>query len=141
MTVLDASVALKWFVEDEPLVDEARTVLDAIGEDPAPYAIPELFMNELLAVLARLPGANAERVQKALDLVESLGLARIGNGHELLAAAAGFACDWGLSGYDAVYVALASLTGGAWLTADARAAAKVPRRELVRVLGRHAAPR
>ena len=138
MTVLDASVALKWFVEDEPLVDEARTVLDAIGEDPAPYAIPELFMNELLAVLARLPGANAERVQKALDLVESLGLARIGNGHELLAAAAGFACDWGLSGYDAVYVALASLTSGVWLTADARAAAKVRRKGLVCLLGRAA---
>jgi len=47
----------------------------------------------------------------------------------------------GLSSYDAVYVALASLTGGVWLTADARAAAKVPRRGLVRVLGRHAAPR
>jgi len=98
-------------------------------------------MNELLAVLARRPGARAERLRTALALLGALGLARIGNGHELLAVAAGFACDWGLSGYDAVYVALASLTGGAWLTADARAAAKVPRRELVRVLGRYAARR
>ena len=136
MTVLDASVALKWFVEGEPLVEEATVVLGAIGEDPRPYVVPELFLNELLAVLARLPGATAERVQEALGLVESLGMARLGNGHDLLAKAAAIACNWGLSGYDATYVALASLTDGVWLTADARAAAKVREKRLVRVLGR-----
>jgi predicted nucleic acid-binding protein len=46
------------------------------------------------------------------------------------------ACDWRLFGYDAVYVALADLTDGVWLTADARAAGKVSRSGLVRVLGR-----
>jgi len=54
---------------------------------------------------------------------------------------AGRAGAWGLSGSAAVYVALAAPTGGVWLTADARAAAKGPRRELVRVLGRHATRR
>jgi predicted nucleic acid-binding protein len=134
VTVLDASVALKWFVDGEPLVDEARAVLDAIGDDPGQYVVPELFLNELLAVLARLPGASTRRVQEALALVEALGLARVSNGHELLATAAGFACDWGLSGYDATYVALASLVDGVWLTADARAAAKVRQKGLVRLL-------
>ncbi len=43
MTFVDASVALKWFVDGEPLVVEARAVLDAIAEDPRPYAVPELF--------------------------------------------------------------------------------------------------
>jgi predicted nucleic acid-binding protein len=136
VTIVDASVALKWFVDGEPLVAEARAVLDGIAEDPQPYAVPELFMNELLAVLARLPGATSARVREAMALVESLGLARIGNGHDLLARAADLACEWGLSGYDATYVALASLAGGVWLTADARAAAKVRHKRLVRVLGR-----
>lgn len=135
MIVLDASIATKWFVSTEPLSAEAARVLDEVAADPRSYAIPELFMNELLAVLARLPGATAEQVGTALTLVESLGLARIGNGHELLAAAAGFACDWGLSGYDAVYVAAAALGEGVWLTADTRAARRVRRKELVRVLG------
>jgi predicted nucleic acid-binding protein len=75
-------------------------------------------------------------VQEALGLVESLGMARLGNGHDLLAKAAAIACNWGLSGHDATYVALASLTDGVWLTADARAAAKVREKRLVRVLGR-----
>jgi predicted nucleic acid-binding protein len=115
--ILDTSVATKWFVPAEPLAAEAERVLDAIAADPQPYAVPELFMNELLAVLARLPGATTEQVVSAVSLVESLGLARIGNGHELLATAAGFAGEWGLSGYDAVYVATAALGNGVWLTA------------------------
>ena len=136
MIVLDASVALKWFVDDEPLVDEARTVLDDIERQPAEYLVPELFMNELLAVLLRLPDATAEQVREALTLVETLGIARVGNGHDLLQLAVAMACDWRLSGYDAVYVALADLADGVWLTADARAAGKVSRSGLVRVLGR-----
>ncbi len=84
MIVLDASVALKWFVDDEPLVDEARTVLDDIGRQPAEYLVPELFMNELLAVLSRLPDATTGQVREALTLVETLGMARVANGHDLL---------------------------------------------------------
>ena len=135
MTVVDASVAIKWFVTDEPLVAEAAQVLDEIAGDPAPYGVPDLFMNELLAVLCRLPGCRATQVQEAMSLVEALGMARIGNGHELLELAADFAEQWNLSGYDAVYVALAALTDGVWLTADARAAHRVGRPSLVRVLG------
>ena len=135
MIVVDASVAIKWFVAKEPLVDEAAQVLDEIGRDPAPYGVPDLFMNELLAVLCRLPGSRSPKVQEALALVEALGMARVGNGHELLALAADFAEQWTLSGYDAVYVALAALSDGVWLTADARAAQRIRRPSLVQVLG------
>lgn len=62
-------------------------------------------------------------------------MARIGNGRELLALAADFAGQWKLSGYDAVYVALAALSDGVWLTADARAAHRIGKASLVRVLG------
>ena len=135
MIVVDASVAIKWFVTQEPLVDEAAQVLDEIGRDPTPYGVPDLFMNELLAVLCRLPGSQSPKVQEALSLVEALGMARVGNGHELLALAADFAGQWTLSGYDAVYVALAALSDGVWLTADARAARRVRKSSLVQVLG------
>ena len=135
MIVVDASVAIKWFVTEEPLVDEAAQVLDEIGRDPAPYGVPDLFMNELLAVLCRLPGSRPPRVREALSLVEALGMARVGNGHELLALAADFAGRWSLSGYDAVYVALAALSDGVWLTADARAARRIPKSGLVQLLG------
>ena len=136
MIILDASVALKWFVDVEPLVAEARRILDEIERDPRPYMVPELFMNEMLAVLSRLPGSSAAQVQEALALIESLGLSRVGNGHELLATAAAIVERSGLSGYDAIYAALASLTGGVWLTADARAVKKLKQPGLVKLLGR-----
>ena len=135
-TVVDASVALKWFVAGEPLADEAERVLDEIERDPSPYLVPELFMNELLAVLCRLPDSRPAKVQEAIALVEALGMTRVGNGHDLLALAADFAGRWKLSGYDAVYVALAASCDGVWLTADARAARRIERSRLVRLLGR-----
>jgi len=133
--VVDASVAIKWFVSGEPLVEEALQVLSAIEQDPSPYSVPDLFMNELLAVLCRLPNAETAKVQEALALVEALGMTRVGNGHELLALAADFADRWKISGYDAIYLALAALTEGVWLTADARAERRVETPRLVRLLG------
>ena len=135
MIVVDASVAIKWFVTSEPLVEEAERVLGEIEEDPSGYLVPDLFMNELLAVLCRLPGSTPAKVKEALSLVEALGMKRIGNGHELLALAADFASRWRLPGYDAVYLALASLAGGEWLTADARAVRRVANSDLVSLLG------
>lgn len=133
MIVLDASVAVKWFVGGEPLVKEASAVLDHVERAPDDFVVPELFMNEVLAVLAKL--GDKARVTEAMMLVEELGIPRVGNGHELLQAAAAVACDWGLSGYDATYVALARLSGAKWLTADARAAKKVRQSSLVMLLG------
>ena len=135
MIVLDASVAIKWFVKDEPLVAEAQRVLSEVEENPAAFVVPELFMNELLAVLCRMRPGRSSQVRQALELVEALGIERVANGHELLALAADLARRWRLSGYDAVYAALASLGDGVWLTADARAARRVGRKGLARVLG------
>ncbi len=111
MIVLDASVALKWFVKDEPLVEEVLAVLTDIERDPRSYGVPEFFMNEPVAVLVRMKDASPEQIQEAIALVESLGLARLGNGHQLLELTIEFALQWGLSGYDAVYVALATASG------------------------------
>jgi predicted nucleic acid-binding protein len=77
VTVLDASVAVKWFVDGEPLADEARSILLAIQDDPRDFVVPELFMNEVLAVLARMPGATTEQVAESLDLLADLGLHRV----------------------------------------------------------------
>ncbi len=135
MIVVDASVAIKWFVSGEPLVEEAERVLGEIEADPSRYLVPDLFMNELLAVLCRLPESTPSKVKEALSLVEALGMTRVGNGHELLSLAADFAARWRLSGYDAVYLALASLTGGEWLTADVRAVKRIANDDLVSLLG------
>ena len=125
LQVLDASVAIKWFVPHEAGAIEAIAILDQVRDAPAEFAVPELFFNEMLAVLTRLLSRDAAAVRQYLDDLQDLGFERIGNGRELLTSAAALACAHGLTGYDAVYAASAQLTGGCWLTADLKAHRKV----------------
>ncbi len=127
LQILDASVAIKWFVVDEAGSSEALEILDQVRDAPSHFAVPELFFNEMLAVLARLVGNDRNALREYLDALQDLGLARIGNGREILSRAAELACRHGLSGYDAVYAATAQLTTGCWLTADIRAHRKIQR--------------
>lgn len=127
LQVLDASVAIKWFVADEPGHDEALRILDEVRDSPARFAVPELFFNEMLAVLVRLLGNDDAALRLYLEALQDLALERIGNGRDLLARAGELACKYGLGGYDAVYAASAQLTAGCWLTADLRAHRKIQR--------------
>jgi len=120
LRIVDASVAVKWFVREEEGKRAAMELLGEIEASPAGFAVPELFFNEMLAVLCRLLEDPAETVDY-MNALQDLGLHRIGNGRELLATAAGLAKNHGVTGYDAVYAACAKLTGGVWLTADTTA--------------------
>jgi predicted nucleic acid-binding protein len=133
LQVLDASVAIKWFVTNEVGREEALGILDQVRDEPARFAVPELFFNEMLAVLVRLLGDDGTAVRAYLEALQDLGFARIGNGRDLLATAAELACRYGLTGYDSIYAASAQLTGGCWLTADARAHKRIQRLRISRV--------
>jgi len=52
MIVLDASVALKWFIDEEGS-ESARKILLDLQESPSEFIIPELFFIEMLSVLSR----------------------------------------------------------------------------------------
>lgn len=125
LQVIDASVAIKWFVPHEAGAAEAIAILDQVRDSPAEFVVPELFFSEMLAVLVRLLGRDDAAVRRYLDALQDLGFERIGNGRELLARAAELACAHGLTGYDAVYAASAQLIGGYWLTADVKAHRKI----------------
>jgi len=127
LQILDASVAIKWFVTKETGSAEALQILDRVRDAPQRFAVPELFFNEMLAVLARLLGEDGNTLRQYLEAIQDLGLERIGNGRELLSRAGDLACRYRLSGYDAIYAASAQLTAGCWLTADARAHRKIAR--------------
>ena len=134
LQVLDASVAIKWFVKSETGRLEAIRILDEVRDAPERFAVPELFLNEMLAVLARLLADKPADLRGYLGALQDLGLQRVGNGRELLARAADLACGHDLTGYDAVYAAAAQLTGGCWLTADAKAHRKIQRLKISKVV-------
>lgn len=124
LVIVDASVAIKWFVNEERGKDRALSWLDKLKTSPKSFAVPELFFNEMLAVFCRLLDTS-EEVERYMNILQDLGLERIGNGRKLLTKAAMLAKEYNLSGYDAIYAAAAELVNGQWLTADERAYNKI----------------
>lgn len=137
LMVIDASIAIKWFITEEEKRDEALAILDTIQSSPHLFFVPELFFNEMLAVFCRLLKDPAT-ITRYLYILENLGFQRIGNGNELLRAAAHLAVKHNLTGYDAVYAASAKLIGGSWITADARAHKRIMSLKISSILGKNA---
>lgn len=132
--IIDASIAVKWFVAEEPLKDKALEILDQIKDSPEEFAVPELFFNEMLSVLCRLLG-DPPQIQGFMNDLQDLGFARLGNGRETISEAVLLGKKFKLSGYDAIYAANAKLTQGIWITADGEAHKKIASLQLSRYLG------
>jgi predicted nucleic acid-binding protein len=114
--VVDASVAVKWFVEEE-LSSEARRLLRPDLELVAPDFILTEAANVLLKKVRRgeMP---AEVVEEALDLLNIFAL--LSRSVALVPAAFTVAKEYGRSVYDALYVAMALQEGCQIVTADKR---------------------
>ena len=121
--IVDASVAVKWFLEDE-LHERADAVLKRWIDQPECFAVPELFCFEVFSVLCRVhPRARDVFVGGMLPLIQG-GVIRQPMTEELAVDAARFVA-MGLTGYDACYAALARQMEGLWLTFDGRAHCRI----------------
>lgn len=121
LVILDASVAIKFFVDEDIGAEAATHVLAQIKNQPRHFAVPEIFFCEMLSVLCRLTH-DGRKVNEYMEALQDLGLERIGHGRELLRRAATLSCQYRIRGYDAIYLATAELCQGVWLTADHKAA-------------------
>lgn len=117
--VLDASIALKW-VLDEAGSDTARELLGRLTVHDTRCHVPSFFFIELANVLwknTRRRSISANEAQDALALLRALPL--IVHPVEALAGAAlDLSLLRGVAAYDAAYVALAASTGLPFVTAD-----------------------
>jgi len=117
--VLDASVAVRWFLEDESHPN-ADAVLQRLIDVPKSFAVPELFSFEVYAVLCRAhPSGHAAFVEGIIPILDG-GIFRQPMTKGLATRAHQFV-EKGLTGYDACYAALASELKGTWLTFDRQA--------------------
>lgn len=132
IVVVDASVAIKWFVHEANRA-EALSLLDEVGSDPQHFAVPELFYNEMLSVLCRLLSSESE-INGHLRSLQEMAWTRVGHGRDLLETAVHFSKHHGLRGYDAIYAATAKLLKGSWVTADAEAHHKIHKLGLSRLV-------
>ncbi len=126
--VLDASVALAWYFEDEPS-EYASRVLNRIKEDPAiAPSIWPLEMANALAVARRTGRIADAQIRRTVSGIERLGIAvleitvTVALGPLLERAVA-----TGLTAYDAAYLELALREGVPLATLDRRFAAAAKR--------------
>ncbi len=117
--VVDASVAVRWFLEEERHA-HAEAVLEKIIDSPQSFAVPELFAFEVYAVLQRLHPHGLSVFRKGIIPLLQGGIFRQPM-TETLARKADAFVDQGLTGYDACYAALAWDLKGLWLTYDTKA--------------------
>ena len=119
--VVDASVVLRWFVEQEPGADAARAWLERFAEDADLFIAPDLLRFEVLGGLARLQRQHDEGwARTAFGRFERLGLRLIPTDLEIALRAIDLSRTLGIGGYDAVYLAHAESLRTSWLTADQR---------------------
>ena len=117
--VIDASVAIKWFVEEDGR-EAALEILSQVIDKPEEFCVPELFYFELAHVLNRVLGKLNDSQKHLYESILHLGIQRFRMNPELHLSICEFQAI-GLSGYDAAYVAVAKQISGTWLTFDAKA--------------------
>jgi predicted nucleic acid-binding protein len=139
VVVLDASVAVKWFLspKDERLTDEALALYREFLQQKISFLVPDIFWAEVGSAfwkavrLGRFQKASAQEAIAALGQCElpTFSIA------SLLERAFLIAATFDRSVYDALYVALAVQSGAELITADERLANALAARFPVKWLG------
>ncbi len=118
MIVLDASVILKWFFDDEDRSQEASKYREGHISGEAIAAVPDLLYYEIANVLAVTGRIPPEESAAAFSLLWDFQLERFDFGIDEFSAAMNLAREQRITLYDAAYVELARRLGCRLVTAD-----------------------
>ena len=133
MWVIDASVALRWLIEDEGH-PHAEEVLEKVVEFPQNFAVPDLFAFEVYSVLNRMHPNGLQAFTGAIIPLLQGGILRQPMTESMAVKAEPFV-KLGLRGYDACYAALAKQLRGRCLTFDRKAHCKIQKSNVSFFLG------
>ncbi|MEM4020956.1 MAG: type II toxin-antitoxin system VapC family toxin [Nitrososphaerota archaeon] len=121
--VLDASVAVKWF-NVEPLREKALIIRDKYVNGEIELIAPDLLYYEVANALRYNPRFGIEEVKSALKALEDLSIITYDFEGELREKAVELAYRFGITIYDAAYVALAVIRDASLYTANKEVVAK-----------------
>lgn len=126
LVVVDASVAVKWFVaEGESGVDAAKKLLEDHAEGRVRLVAPALLAHELLSVLARGSHRSRPPLPEAMDAFFDSDVSLVAADRRTMTGAARLVGELGVSPFDAAYAALAETLGCDLATVDRKLARKV----------------
>jgi len=123
--VLDASVAVKWYlVAGEDQLEEAAQVLAAYSGGRLDLVAPDAIFSEVVSAITVATLGRQPRITRQLGrlaIVRFLDLElRTLPGKDFLPAAFDLVHQYGCALYDAIYLALAQRLGIAFITADGK---------------------
>lgn len=124
LLILDASVAVKWFTM-EPLRDKALIIRDKYVNGELDLEAPSLLYCEVANALRYNPRFGIEEVRSAVRALEDLAITIYDFKGELASRAVELAYRFGITVYDAAYVALAAIRNATLYTADKEVVVKV----------------
>ena len=116
--VLDASVAVKWYVKEE-MRDIALRLRDHFVSELIDLEAPGLILYELGNALRHHPGSTAAECAEAVRQLRNVGVIFHKLDNTLIDLAANLAYEEKITFYDAVYLALAKDLNAKLITADA----------------------
>ena len=137
--VLDASVAVKWFLPpaQETLTEEALRLLENYANGDMSLVVPDLFWPEIGNIFwkaIRLRRISRESAESALVALEEQRITTVPTS-PLLKDAFAIAATFDRTVYDSTYVALSIASNVPLITADERLANALGTRFSVRWLG------
>lgn len=116
--VLDSSVVLKWFRKDEIWRASALQMRQAYLDGHMLIYVPDLLIYEIANVLRYKPDLTDQQAQEALDSLYDLNIKIIEISQEMIKGAVRLAYSYGITVYDAAFLALAESLKVKFVTAD-----------------------
>lgn len=134
MIILDASVVVKWFSEEE-YTDKALEIRGRIRMGEEKVVVPDLLLYELSNALKYNPSFDDNDVCDALTSIFNMGIDIVTPIPEIINLAVTLAFEYNITVYDAFYVALAKDLELVFITADRRLCERVSNLNFVMFIG------
>jgi predicted nucleic acid-binding protein len=129
--VLDASVILKWFLEED-YSDIAIKIREDFYNEIHQIVEPDFLLYEFTNVLRYHPAYKTEDINRALNSLIESELDIVLPTLDLLKTAIDLAKKYDITIYDAIYVALAELIEGVFVTVDKKLYDKIKKLKFVK---------
>jgi predicted nucleic acid-binding protein len=117
VSVLDASVVLKWFV-NEADSGQALKLREEFYAGKREIVVPDLLLFEIANALRYNPSFSVKEIYDSLDTLFGMGIEIITPTLSLLSKTVELAEEFDLTCYDATYIALAEELSFEFITAD-----------------------
>ncbi len=134
MIILDTSVVVKWFSEED-FTDKALEIRERIRMGAERVIVPDLLLYELANALKYNPSFDANDVSDALTSIFDMDVNIVTPMRGIINVAVSLAFEYDITVYDAFYVALAKDLELAFITADKRLCERVRGLDFVIFIG------